>query len=234
MPRGGSNYIPRPDGDFNAFINNYVEALTGWWGAQGFDLGDLTPLTDAQQAWGAAYRANVKAQASAQSATEAKDAARTKLEQVVRPLSNFVQSYPATTDADRAWIGITVRDTSKTPSPVPTTRPLVSIAGGGRLTHELKLVDSSAGAGPARSGARGGKPAGVTGAEVWVKLVPADQPVPTDPNALSFLTLTTRSTLRTDFRAVDGGKTAVYMLRWVNTRGEKGPWSEIATATVAA
>jgi len=24
------------------------------------------------------------------------------------------------------------------------------------------------------------------------------------------------------------------MARWVNTRGEKGPWSEVKTATVAA
>ncbi|MBU6413979.1 MAG: hypothetical protein KGS45_10940 [Planctomycetes bacterium] len=31
-----------------------------------------------------------------------------------------------------------------------------------------------------------------------------------------------------------GGETAVYMARWVNTRGEKGPWSEVTTATVAA
>jgi len=31
-----------------------------------------------------------------------------------------------------------------------------------------------------------------------------------------------------------GGKTAVYMARWVNTRGEKGPWSDVTTATVAA
>jgi hypothetical protein len=27
---------------------------------------------------------------------------------------------------------------------------------------------------------------------------------------------------------------AVYMARWVNTRGKKGPWSEVTTATVAA
>ncbi len=27
---------------------------------------------------------------------------------------------------------------------------------------------------------------------------------------------------------------AVYMLRWVNTRGEKGPWSDICSATVTA
>lgn len=55
----------------------------------------------------------------------------------------------------------------------------------------------------------------------------------TDPTALTFLAMTTGPTLRTDFRAADGGKTAVYMLRWVNTRGEKGPWSEITTARVA-
>ncbi|MGQ0627317.1 MAG: hypothetical protein ACT4PL_04355 [Phycisphaerales bacterium] len=30
------------------------------------------------------------------------------------------------------------------------------------------------------------------------------------------------------------GKTAYYALRWVNTRGERGPWSDVTTATVAA
>jgi len=54
------------------------------------------------------------------------------------------------------------------------------------------------------------------------------------------LIVTTKPTFRADFRLGDGGKTAVYMARpprricdWINTRGEKGPWSEIATATVA-
>ncbi|MBK8913284.1 MAG: hypothetical protein IPM64_01560 [Phycisphaerales bacterium] len=44
----------------------------------------------------------------------------------------------------------------------------------------------------------------------------------------------TRPSFRAEFKAGEGGKTAVSMARWVNTRGEKGPWSEIATATVAA
>ena len=30
------------------------------------------------------------------------------------------------------------------------------------------------------------------------------------------------------------GKTAYYALRRVSTRGEKGPWSEVAAATIAA
>jgi len=52
--------------------------------------------------------------------------------------------------------------------------------------------------------------------------------------------MTTKPTFRADFKPGEGGKTAVYMARpprricdWINTRGEKGPWSEIATATVA-
>ena len=46
--------------------------------------------------------------------------------------------------------------------------------------------------------------------------------------------MTTRPSFRAEFKAGEGGKTAVYMARWVNTRGEKGPWSEITAATVAA
>lgn len=75
---------------------------------------------------------------------------------------------------------------------------------------------------------------GVLGAEVWVMLVDPDQPTSTDPNALTFLTMTTRPSFRAEFKVGDGGKTAVYMTRRVNTRGDKGPWSEITTATVAA
>ncbi len=46
--------------------------------------------------------------------------------------------------------------------------------------------------------------------------------------------MTTPPTFRTEFKAGEGGKTAVCMARWINVRGEKGPWSEITTATVAA
>jgi len=74
----------------------------------------------------------------------------------------------------------------------------------------------------------------VLGAEVWVKLVDADEPAITNLAALVFLTMITRPTFRAEFKPGEGGKTAVYMARWINTRGEKGTWSEIATTTVAA
>jgi hypothetical protein len=37
-----------------------------------------------------------------------------------------------------------------------------------------------------------------------------------------------------EFTGPDGGKTAHYMLRWLSTRGEAGPWSETASATIGA
>ena len=37
-----------------------------------------------------------------------------------------------------------------------------------------------------------------------------------------------------EFSGADGGKPAHYMARWVNSRGEKGPWSETLTVTISA
>lgn len=58
----------------------------------------------------------------------------------------------------------------------------------------------------------------------------AQSPVP----GFSLRTMTTKPSFRADFKAGEGGKTPVYLARWVNTRGEKGPWSEVTSATVAA
>ncbi len=44
----------------------------------------------------------------------------------------------------------------------------------------------------------------------------------------------TRAPYTRDYAGAQGGKPAHYMLRWVNSRGETGPWSETATATIGA
>ena len=46
--------------------------------------------------------------------------------------------------------------------------------------------------------------------------------------------MSSRSNPQTDFPSAEAGKTAYYALRWVSTRGEKGPWSEVAAVAVAA
>jgi len=51
---------------------------------------------------------------------------------------------------------------------------------------------------------------------------------------LRFLLLSTRTPAVAEFTGPDGGKTAHYMVRWLSTRGEAGPWSETASATIGA
>gem|GEM_PF-5470634 len=59
-------------------------------------------------------------------------------------------------------------------------------------------------------------------------------PPPTGPSELSFPSIDTRTPYVVDYPAEGGGKTAHYMLRWVATTGEKGPWSETVSATIGA
>ncbi len=234
MPRGGSNYIPRPDGDFSTFSNHYYQAVENFWAVQGLDINDLLDLKTALELWNEMYPAHVAAQQTAEGARAAKDDARAALEKQIRPVTNFVQGYTKTTDADRATIGITVRDTGKTPAPTPTSAPAVQVESGQRLTHRLKFTDAAA---PTRRG----KPPGTIGAEVWLALTAVGQPAPPLNSAAAgvadsykFLSVSSRGNLQTDFPSNQAGKTAYYALRWVSTRGEKGPWSEVASATVAA
>lgn len=227
MPPRNTHYMPRPDGDFDSWAAQYVASVQEFWSAQGLPKPEIDAVKDAYFTWLDAYTSHTAAQASAEAARQTKDSARAALEALVRPTTNFLQAYPATTDADRATFGISLRNTARTPIPAPATAPTVSVAPAGRLTHELRLADAA-------TPTRRGKPRGTTGAEVWLRLVEPGQPTPTDPRTFAFHSLTTRPTLRTDFTPADGGKTAAYMLRWVNTRGEVGPWSEVATGTVAA
>jgi len=44
--------------------------------------------------------------------------------------------------------------------------------------------------------------------------------------ALVCWTMTTKPTFGAEFKPGEGGKSAVYMLRWVSTRGTPGPWSD--------
>lgn len=219
--------IPRADGVFAAYANHYYEAVEKFWSVQGLDEGDLKPLKEALSAWNAAYPKHIAARNAAEAARQSKDAAKRELERQIRPISAFVQSYPKTTDADRATIGISVRDTGGPPTPAPTSRPLLLIDAGSRLTHRLRLVDEST---PTRSA----RPRGTLGAEVYLALVPARETPPADPSVYKFIRTVTRGGAEVAFPAEQGGLNAAYLVRWVSATGEPGPWSETVTATVAA
>ena len=103
------------------------------------------------------------------------------------------------------------------------TRPVGVVDTSERLRHTIKFFDESTPQSRA-------KPSGVMGCEIWVKL---GDTAPADPNELQFLGLDTATPYMAEYAGDQGGKKAHYMLRWVTTRGDKGPWSETVSATIA-
>lgn len=227
MPRTGTDYIPRPDGTFSAWAEQYVSAVVEWWTAHGMDVAELAALKAALDDWNAAYPAHVAAQSAAEGARQAKDAARAALEQQVRPVTNFVQAWGGTTNADRAAIGISVRGGPALRAGSPTTAPVAVVDSTQRLTHQLRLVDES-------TPTRRARPRGVQRAEVFVALTPPGHPAPTNPGDYRYTGSVTRGQTTLSFEPSKGGMQAHYLSRWVSTTGATGPWSETASATVAA
>ena len=218
------DYIPPADAAFNAWAVNFVSYVAANTAALGLVAGDVAALGTANSAWRVAYPALAAAQATAQAARQTKDDARAALETEIRSLARRLQASLDVDDTERAAMGITVADTVATAAAVPATRPLVTVDTSQRLRHVITFVDEGT---PTKKA----KPKGVMGVEIWVKI---GDPAPVDPSELDFLAVDTRTPYTADFGGADGGKTAHYMLRWVNTNGEKGPWSETASATIGA
>ena len=219
-----NDYIPRGDDEFNAWQANFVTYANANLANLGLAPPDLLSIMGIQSVWTPSLTAHVAAQAAAQSARATKDGNRTMLETSIRALVRRLQASPSVSDAERAALGITVPDSGMAAAAMPVTRPLCRIDTSQRLRHTIDFTDEST---PTRKA----KPAGAMGAEIWIKIGPTP---PVDPSELTFLAVDTRSPHTTDFDGADGGKQAHYMLRWVNTRGETGPWSETASATIGA
>jgi hypothetical protein len=216
------DFIPPADTDFTVWMQNFIAYANSNQAALGLTSAQLTPIQTGEASWETAYAANVSAQAQAMATRQTKDDERSSLTALVRPLVAQLQASTVVTDAHRQALGITVRATTRTTSPTPTTRPVATVDTSQRLQHTISFGDEST------PGNRA-KPDGVSGCEIWTKI---GEPAPVDPSELKYLATDTRTPYVAEFDGADAGKMAYYMLRWVNTRGERGPWSQTVGGTI--
>ncbi len=216
------DYIPTSDADYSDWLHQFVTYANANLAVLGLVAADVTPLTSASTDFDAAITANDAAVAQAQGTTATKGTKRSVAEGITRPLVAQIQAHPGVTDAQRNSLGITVRSLSRALVDAPTTKPVATVDTSQRLQHTITFVDELTPSSRA-------KPDGVSGCEIWMKI---DGPPPVDPSELRYLATDTRSPYVAGFDGANGGKTAYYMLRWVNTRGETGPWSQTVSATI--
>jgi hypothetical protein len=221
-----AGYVPAADAEFDGWQENWVTFAAANAAALGLDpLVDIPAIQAAQTLWDTDYEAHLTAQAAAQAARQAKDAERATYVALLRSFSQQIQKRTGTTDEQRAGLGITVPDTEPTPVPAPTTAPLLNLVTSERLRHVVEASKT------ADEGSGLGKPVGARGVQIWRKIGGA---APVSESELEFVSEFTRTRITLDYVMSQGGLTVYYQARWVSTRGETGPWGEMASATVVA
>lgn len=218
---------PRSDAEFDAWVFNYYNAVYNFYDNSGLDPSQLAALLDGLYVWQAGYARHIAQQAAAVGATAAKAEAKAALEALIAPITRFVQAFPATTNADRATIGIALRPAGRSRTPAPASAPLIVVVAPARYTHQLRLIDAAS----PKSRAR---PRGAERAEVYMALTDNAAPAPADPAAYRYVGSVSSGSTVVSFEPEQGGRKAHYLARWVTVRNLSGPWSEGASATVAA
>jgi len=217
-------YLPQNDAEFNTWQANLLEIAEPnleLWGIIAADFNKLKPL---QGKWADAYAQAENKNDRTSPEVRDKEDARAAYEKELRKFYiSWLSNNSRVSNSDRERMGLTVKLETRTRISKPDTSPVGTIDFSKRMQHEIHYVDQAT---PGKKA----KPEGTHGCEVWMKI---DGTAPVEASELSYVTTATRSPCIATFEGKSAGKTAWYWLRWVNRRGETGPWSSPVSATVA-
>jgi hypothetical protein len=148
---------------------------------------------------------------------------RKVVEKFVRQIiGEYLTKNHLVTNADREFLGIPIHKTTRTPVPVATEYPGIEID----TSIIRQIIIYFFPLGHKRSEA---KPDGQKSVEIHWAI--SDIPV-IDTGELTNSAIDTRSPFTIIFQGHERGKTVYFTLRWLNNRGEPGPWSEIVDAII--
>jgi hypothetical protein len=218
--------IPRKDSALRGYAATFAAAAAAIGSQVDLLPADVADINQAQDGFDSASDDFAQAEAMTKAARETRDLKKKQLIDVLRAKTAKINADPNTTDSQREQFGIHVDKPTRTPSGVPTTLAMGEVSKFGPFQHTLKVTDSGTG--------KAKKPDGIVAAELYVKVMAAGEPAPTDPATFQFVALVTDGKHVQEFAAADACKMAYYALRWVSRKGERGGWSPIVAATIAA
>jgi hypothetical protein len=216
-----ADYIPTNDGKFLTWVKNlfaYMLAHAMEWNLNPSSWSRIEPMITAyDNAFTKAEDPN-RGKADVLVKNQTRDILKKEIREYVK---GFLEYNPLVTDDDRNRMGLPVHARKHTPASNPDTMPVVMVKTPSPGVFECHFVDSNSG--------KKAKPAGVHGCEFrWVI---ADT-TPIDWGQLIHSSFSTRTPIRISFEGNDRGKIIYFALRWENTRGVKGPWTEIMNAFI--
>jgi hypothetical protein len=217
-----ANLIPTNDSEFDKLQTQFIAAVAASPATYGVLAADVTLLQTDQAAWVAAYPAHVKAQEAAATAAQQKVSSRAQLAKDIRAAAKKVNGNPAVDNALRVSAGMQPHDAVRTPVAVPSTKPIGRAEPDGHYTLAIHIADEL-------TPKRVGRPKGTSGCQLWIH---TGDPAPADFTGYTFVKRVTRTPYLDVHPAADAGKSVYYLLRWENSKGEPGPWSDVVSAKV--
>lgn len=214
-----ADFIPQGDAEAIAHGKNLVTYATGNAAALNLNLDDDKPLKDALAAFEAKYLDAVTKKAQSEAAIVAKVEARETYETELRKFNSDMHNAG---DEHRAAMALTVKDDIRTAVGAPASHPVGEVETSQKLVHIIHFRDEFTPDSKA-------KPEGAIGAQIWLKIGGAP---PVDHKECEYVATDSRTPYNCDFDGADAGKTAYYLLRWINGKGETGPWSPLVQATI--
>jgi hypothetical protein len=217
-----SYFIPGADAAFNSWQSILIAYAIA--NKVSFNIPDnaLDTLLQLKDVWDVKFALADNPETRTSPIVIAKNEAKQNYEKELRAfIKAFLQYNPAVTDEDRANMGLPIHSTSRKPVPVPTTYPESEVDSSviRRLSIRFRDLGKKTIA----------KPYGVHGAEIrWAIL----SETPSGVDKLVNSAFDTHTPFTIEFKEEERGQSFYFCLRWENTRGDKGPWSEIANAKI--
>jgi hypothetical protein len=216
------DYMPRKDEEFDVLQENVYNAAVANMSKWLIPQQVINALDAPRQRWKVAYAAFCNPATRTPAVIQEKKDARRDYQALLRTfIQGQIMHNSQVSDAERRAIGLPVYDRTPTKAAPPKTRPETEVDFSQIKKHTLHVRDSEL--------KSAGKPAHVIGFEIWRRVGGDTEPAYED---MQLVELATRSPHTLEYASTDRGKTVWYAVRWVNTRGEKGPWSEIVMAII--
>jgi hypothetical protein len=217
-----NDYMPTTEDGFNDFQETLLPYLIAHRAAWGLTQDQIDPLITDQ----ATYRDARTAANNPETRTAATIKARQEAHKAYEAhLRDFVGAYlarnPLVHDEDRINMGLTVRKTTRTPQPVPKSKPGVKITPISPGRVQVGFFDAE--------NIHRAKDPDAHGVEIESAI---RDTAPATDDDFTKSAFDTRSPFIFDFDISLRGKTLWLRLRWENNRGEKGPWSEIFSVII--
>ena len=214
--------IPRKDADFHIMqqrLRTAADANVTQWGLDATWMADC--FDPAADNWNCRYAAYLEPLTRTPLVTAEKTAARSAYEPLISMLVKGLRVNPRLDENQRLELGLTDYDSTRTPPAIPLTWPVAVITPVGPGLLQIDYHDSESN--------RRAKPHEVHGMEIRSGILTEE---PQSPDDIPHSEFSTRTPYHIEFDLRLRGQKVYFCFRWENTRGQKGPWSEILWAII--